>query len=260
MSSSTRFFITAGTEHWQLFTFEQNKTDGSIYVSLPDFTETKWLTFHIVDGYPRFAIRQFLYNGKISLHSSGQVHVRPYSNPPDAPFIIKGHPLKSDGVRGVRHLMTSFIAKPKHLPTSPAFNRKSDHSVQVSELRPIVFIFWAIPSRNISINLSIEFEDKDIEIPPPVGVGTFQIGDHFILWATYRTKLMERWPKNTHISYHDGFAIPVFIGGDIGDVQGQGRLELRKPLYQIENDELHIAVTRACIEYEQAAPTSKTEP
>ena len=46
---------------------------------------------------------------------------------------------------GVRHLFTMQLAEPSFVPSSPAFNRKSDYVISTKKLTPIIIIFFAIP-------------------------------------------------------------------------------------------------------------------
>ena len=125
-----RIFFTDGVEHYQIFTFEQNKNDQSIYVSTPTFSKSKWL----IRKASHVSIVNSPGEGKLSLHASGQSHVR--AN--DA-FIIQGHYLVSPNknLAGVRQLFSIFMDKPELLPPSPVFNRRSDCSINMQQVAPL---------------------------------------------------------------------------------------------------------------------------
>src|SRR4051812_49195802 len=108
-SDRRRFFMTAGGDHYQLLSFDQNRNDGSIYVSSPAFGTVKWLTLTApgAGAAPVFAISDVPNSGKLSLHGSGLSHVR--SSDPAVPTVaVQGNYLKNDLAEtlGVRHLFT----------------------------------------------------------------------------------------------------------------------------------------------------------
>jgi hypothetical protein len=105
---------------------------------------------------------------------------------------------------------------------------------------PYVIVFWAVPLiRSYAITVDGSFHVDDLEeVPPNAGWGAFNLSTHAIVWFAYRTKHMERWPKNSQACYSDGHAVPLFIGTG----EGQFRLEYRRPSYQLEGDQLKISL------------------
>lgn len=239
MSKDCRFFLTEGAEHWQLFSFSQNKNDASIYVASPNFADIKWLTFvQAPDGTSTMNILDSPGDGKLSLHGSGVTHVRSHDGSADGRLVVSGNALKGTNTLGVRHMFTVLISKPEHLPLSPAFNRKTDQSVHAKKLTPYVFVFWAVPAvRRLTVEVAASFNVDDLEtVPPESGWGCFGLTLHSVVWFAYRTKHMKRWPQYPHVSYHDGHTVPLPIGVQ----EGGCRLELRTPQYRLSEDALLI--------------------
>lgn len=148
-SDKRRLFITAGADHYQLFSFHQNRSDGSIYVSSPAFDSVKWLIMGSLDasGQPSLQVSDMPGAGKLSLHGSGVTHVRSSGDPASPQVRVRGNFLGYGDAQmlGVRHLFTVLLSEPFYLPASPAFNRISDYSFQVDRLIPYVIVFWAVP-------------------------------------------------------------------------------------------------------------------
>ncbi|PKL30808.1 hypothetical protein CVV43_05275 [Candidatus Saccharibacteria bacterium HGW-Saccharibacteria-1] len=46
-----RIFINKGEEHYQVFSFKQER-DGSIYCASPDFSEAKWISYEYTPSGP----------------------------------------------------------------------------------------------------------------------------------------------------------------------------------------------------------------
>ena len=61
---------------------------------------------------------------------------------------------------------------------------------------------------------------------------------HSIAWFAYRTKHMDRWPRNAQACYSDGHTVPIFIGTGTGEF----RLEYRRPQYGMTDDGISIAL------------------
>lgn len=244
-SDKRRMFINKDETIYQVLSFSQHK-DGSIYCSMPEFINTRWLSFRLskdgktpemvgVDSPPE--------DGKFSMHGSGMLTFRTHKDHHGHTLIIKGHPLLSieKGKIGIRHLFTYFPTEPKCLPVSPAYNRESDYVLKkTGELRPFAMTFFAIPSKeNLAVKFEISFLANDIEaMPPDVAFGNFALSHHNIVWVYYRTKYMDNWPEQTHIWYFDGHAVPILIGTD----QGTGRIELRNPSYKLDDHEVQIKI------------------
>lgn len=235
-----RIFITSGTEYYQLFTFAQNKNDYSIYVSSPDFAEIKWLHALTNKNTGQLSILDSPGDGKLSLHGSGMSAIRAHDDPQGHALVVHGSYLFSGEAKraGVRHLFTIFITKPEHIPRSAAFNRHGDYSFKIEELKPYVLVFFAVPAiRHLTVEVMASFHADDLEqVPPDSGWGVFNLALHAIVWFGYRTKYMDKWPKHPHICYHDGYAVPIFIG----KADGHCQMELRNPTYQLSGDELKI--------------------
>ena len=237
--TESRLFITAGAEHWQLFSFAQNKNDSSIYVGAPSFNEIKWLALDEAPGRERRLITlDSPGDGKLSLHGSGLVHVREHGGMSVSGLVFRGNALKGVDTLGVRHMFTVLISEPEHLPVSPAFNRKSDQAIQTQTLLPFVFVFWAVPgTRKLTVEVSASFSAEDLEsIPPHTGWGGFGLATHWVVWFAYRTRHMQRWPRHPHASFHDGHSVPMLIGIS----EGGCRLELRSPQYSLEGEALSV--------------------
>jgi hypothetical protein len=61
---------------------------------------------------------------------------------------------------------------------------------------------------------------------------------HAVVWFAYRTKHMNRWPKNSQGCYADGYTVPFFVGTG----PGQFRLEYRQPSYSLTEEGISIAL------------------
>ncbi len=236
-----RVFITDGNENYQIFDFIQNKNDGSIYVSSPNFSAIKWLAVLMDQGRPFISVIDSPGEGKLSLHASGVVSIRNYTDIKNRKLIIQGNYLLKleKNEAGARHLFTIFMAEPKHLPTSPALNRKSDYLINSSkQLSPLAIIFFAIPRiPNLKVGFHYSFHIDDLEsVPPEGGLGTIELPYHSIMWFVYKTKHMNKWPKHPIVCYYDGYTVPTFIG--TGD--GEFRIELYNPSYKLTENELSI--------------------
>ncbi|MEK7467016.1 MAG: hypothetical protein AAB074_06325 [Planctomycetota bacterium] len=244
-TQSRRIFVTDGASHFQVCSLTQNKNDGSIYLSAPDFASVQWWLPAVgSDGKPALREVKSPWDGKLSLHGSGQTHVRPFSGEGDARLVVQGRALKDERNQtlGVRHMCTIMWSKPTHLPTSPAFSRASDYSVSIKSLAPYVFVFWAIPAtKKLQVTVNFGFHVDDLTgLPPEGGFGGFGLALHAVVWFAYRTKHMERWPAGPLVSYFDGYFVPVFIGTSVGNA----RLELRKPEFTLDESKLLINVPR----------------
>lgn len=238
-----RFFMTAGDDHYQLLSFEQNRNDGSIYVSSPAFGTIKWLRLvaPATGAPPVLAISDVPNSIKLSLHGSGLSHVR--SSDPAVPTVaVQGNYLKNAPAEtlGVRHLFTMLPTEPTHLPSSPAFNRASDYGIRAERMVPYVVVFWAVPAvKKLTVEVAASFHVDDLEsVPPDSGWGCFGLALHAVVWFAYRTRHLLRWPQVTHIAFHDGFLIPILIG----TAEGACRVEYRTPDYQLTDTSLMIRV------------------
>lgn len=229
--SKRRIFIKKNKDFAQLFSFNQEQ-DGSIYCGMPEFTNIKWMNLVKYQNATGMIISDStITDGKLSIHGSGMTTFRSHAEPKGHKLIVKGNYLLDleHGKAGVRHLFSAFFQEPYFLPLSPARNRETDYLLESSTgLNPFVMLFFAVPSKPLTIEVNASFQADDLEsIPPETGWGAFELRNHHIVWFYYRTKHMDKWPKNTHICYHDGFLVPFFIG--IGP--GSCRIEMRQPIF-----------------------------
>lgn len=242
-AAKRRIFLSAGRETFQLFSVTQNPNDGSLYFSAPDFANINWLVPQTDNhGKPFLLSYNSDGDGKLSLHGSGVVHVRPYEQTSEREFSVHGNALKShDGSSlGLRHLLTIFFPQPQHLPMSPAHARKSDYVLQAKELHPYVLIMWAVPAvRPLTVQIKSSFNADDLEeVPPNGGWGGFNMLLHCIVWFAYRTKHLLKWPRGAQACYYDGYLVPMLIGTG----EGAFRMELRRPTYAADAATVSIAL------------------
>jgi hypothetical protein len=227
-----RIFLRSKDRVCQIFTFTQS-SDGSIYCASPDFSDAKWISVDESESDPRIITTESIGLGKVSFHASGMVAVRKHSDEKDHQLVIKGNHLfdQSKNAIGLRHLFTIFLKEPNYYPVeSRLFNRESDYCLEANEeLKPLVLGFFAIPQINISLNFQFNLHTDDmVNIPNDIlGMHSFSLRYHNVLWFAYRTKHMENWPKYAHICYHNGYTFPVFIG----TANNSYRLEFRTPTY-----------------------------
>lgn len=242
-TTKRRIFINNEENYFQLFSFNQHE-DGSIYSSMPEFGNIKWMSIVKHEGQVGLAIVNPLENdGKLSVHGTGMTTYRAHSDNKGHQLIVKGNFLlnKESDKLGVRHLFTSFFQDPNFIPvSSPALNRESDYLLKSDKkIKPFVMTFFAVPTKKMSVEVNASFHVKDLEsIPPETGWGGFNLRYHTIVWFYYRTKHMDAWPQNTHICYYDGFEVPFFIGTG----QGASRLEIRHPTYTLTDNNLTISI------------------
>jgi hypothetical protein len=236
-----RIFIRSHDRVCQLFRFSQHK-DGSIYCSSPDFGDAVWLSIESTPSGLKEIRTENVGDGKISLHGTGMVAVRAHDQPENHQLVVKGNYLlnKEKNAIGARHLFTAFIKEPKFVPeTSPIFNRASDYCLEANEqLKPLILVFFAVPQHGIHVNFNCSFHQEDlVNIPNDVlGLHGFGLRYHDVFWFAYRTKHLEKWPKQAQICYHDGYTFPLFIGTGTGTF----RLEYRFPVYSLNGKDLSI--------------------
>lgn len=242
-AKSRRIFFSDNTKVNQLCTVTQNPSDSSIYFSSPNFEEINWLSISLSSNLePVILSFSADAQGKLSLHGSGVTHVRPHNSYGKNEFTIAGAVLKDpkNETLGVRHLVTLFISEPNHSPVSPVNARKTDYTISTEVAQPYVLVFWAVPLRSVTeikINYSFHIDDLD-DGPPKAGWGGFSLLDHGVIWLAYRTKHMNLWPKNTQACYLDGALVPMFIGSGVGTY----RLEIKRPRYSLNGNELEISI------------------
>lgn len=242
-TSKRRLFFGNGLEYFQIFSVSQKPSDSSIYFSAPKLEEIQWYVPAMgQDHKPVLVSYQVATPGKLSLHGSGLVHVKPFGVAGSNEFAVQGNILKSqDGkVLSVRHLLTIFPSEPCHKPTSPAGARQTDGLMTTKQWHPYVIIFWAVPlTRSFTVQVTSSFQVDDLEeVPPNGGWGGFNLATHAVVWFAYRTKHMARWPQNAHACYSDGYTVPIFIGTGVGGF----RLEYRQPSYALNDEQLSIAL------------------
>lgn len=251
-----RIFIQKYEKNYQIFDFSQKK-DGSIYCHVPEFEKVKWLALSkTMQGLILLSIPS-AEPGKLSIHASGQTHLTAYDNPTNHSLVINGNYLADINTKrlGVRHLLTAFIQEPQVFPNSPVFSRRSDVVITTKELKPFVVAFFAIPQHPLGMKIDFEF-NLDIEEMENIQndfleFPGFSLRYHDIFGLCYRTKYMDYWPKRTHIYYHDGFFVPVFIGTG----EGKMRVELREPEYRL----LENLLTINCSKKDIKQPTKEVK-
>lgn len=246
--NNRRIFIRSDDDNcYNLFSFDQ-RPDGSIYCSWPEFSNTKWMSVEKSDQPKLIVIDPTADAGKLSIHGSGMTAFRIHTDSHGHKMIKLGNHLLDEKNKkiGVRHLFTIFFQKPEYVPNSPAFNRTSDVVLQTAKIDPFVMIFFAVPgNQKLTVKMTASFHVDDIETPPPSGMGAFGLRHHNIAWFYYRTKHMDRWPAHTHICYYDGFWVPIFIGvteKELGSKERECRLEMRAPSYSLNADFLSISI------------------
>lgn len=243
LHAKRRIFINKGDERFQIFSFRQEK-DGSIYASSPTFADAKWISFQHSPQGPILVTTEAIGTGKLSIHGTGMAGVRNNNDPHEHKLVIEGNQLLNidQNEVGARHLFTVFMDEPSYLPSdSPVFNRQSDYSMQANEdLKPFVLVFFAVPLQAGSIDFRFSLhEDEMINIPNDIlGMHTFALKYHNVIWFAYRTKNMDKWPKYAHFSYQDGNSVPLFIGTG----PQAFRLEFRMPKYEING----VTITIDC--------------
>lgn len=224
---------------WHLFSLEQGKKDGSIYLSSPEFTNFEWLTFTINnEKIDTFKLNQDK-EGHLSFHGSGQVHVKnkdeKYQLPINGQYLLK----PDENNISLRHLFTLFPKKPEYIPASEVLKRKSDQVAKSSEsLKPFVIIAFALPRVGLNLNFTMGFNVDDLETIPGgmLGIHSFSLIHHDIFMIFYRTKFMNNWPKKTMLQYLDGVTVPIFIG----ESERMISVQFRRPSFNLNNKDLEI--------------------
>jgi hypothetical protein len=240
---SSRVFINSDDTYYQIYSFTQSD-DGSIYCGSQDFSSAKWIGIDTNRSNIDIKLADNIGDGKISIHGTGMAAIRPHLDPQGHQIIIKGNKLLNPDRNeiGIRHLFTTFIKEPSYIPpNSPVFNRHSDSILKSSEdLKPLVFIFFAVPQQNLTVNFQMSI-DMDLlnNIPGDfLGLGNISLKYHAVIWFAYRTNHMDKWPKYSHYIYSDGYMFPLFIGIE----PGRFAVDIRMPTYQIFQNILTISV------------------
>lgn len=237
-----RLFFGNESETFQLLSIGQN-ADSGIYFSAPLFEDIEWRLPAIGPNQQLVLTSyQVMEAGKLSVHKTGVVHAKAFGASGSNEYAIHGNILKSlDGeVLSVRHLLTIFPSEPKHKPNSPAGARKTDGIITTKHWHPYVLVFWAVPlARSLTISVNGSFHADELEeAPPNAGWGAFSLSTHALIWFAYRTKHMQRWPKNSQAFYSDGHTVPLLVGTGLG----QFRVEYRSPQYSLVEDKLSISL------------------
>jgi hypothetical protein len=238
-----RIFLAAGEERFQILSVSQNPNDGSIYFSAPQFETIDWLVpAKGTDQTPILLSYKSDGPGKLTLHGSGITRAGPHEAISRHEFAIRGSALKrADGNSlGMRHLLTVLLPKPTQHPSSPAMARKTDYVLTTEELHPYVIIFWAVPAvRPLTVTITGSFQADELqEIPPNSGFGVFNLLLHSVVWFAYRTKHMEKWPRDAQACCFDGFMVPVLVG----TAEGSARMELRQPSIVLQDSSLTVTI------------------
>lgn len=230
----SRIFIQdVKNQAWQLFSLEQNKRDGSIYLGSPEFTSFEWITFCFNDGNPTaFKVAQDK-EGHLSIHGHGQAQIRNVNEKYQWP--IRGqHLLRStESEISLRHLVTIFPKRPEHVPPSEALKRKGDYIFQFNDLlQPFVMIAFALP-RELNVHFKTSFDVERLNL---VGTVKFPLVHHSILWVFYRTQFMDLWPKKTMLQYGNGVNVPLFFG----EPDQMITVQFRQPLFSLQDKTITI--------------------
>lgn len=172
-ASKRRIFLGSGLDCFQIFTVAQN-ADSSLYLHAPHFEQIEWrLPAVAEDLSPVLISYQVATPGKLSLHSSGLVHAKPFGMAGSNEFSVRGNILKSkDGkVLSARHLLTIFLSEPWHKPDSPPGARKTDEVMTTKTWHPYVLILWAVPLMRptFTVRISGSWHEDDLEEVPPNG-------------------------------------------------------------------------------------------
>jgi hypothetical protein len=234
--SKRRVFIRLNdnSSAFQVFSVAQ-ESDGSIYISSPNFAQSKWLQLPLDPNMPGMAGISPSGDGKLSIHASGFAGVRAHEHVGHK-FSFLGSPLinAESQTHSVRHLVTVFLSEPSHIPaSSPAGNRASDCILDAQRLRPVAFIFFAVPRSTglTSVDIKWSFHVDVIGVPPDISWGQIPLTTHSLVWIAYTTKQMTEWPANYHYCHFDGFWVPFFLGG----TQEVWQFSLVRPNYEIES-------------------------
>lgn len=261
-TSKARFFIGNENNFFQLVTFDQS-SDGSIYCGFgPAFPRIRWQTLSVNKDNIHFVMESIPSDGKLSIHGTGMTAFRPHDNPKGHRLVIHGSPLIDDSrsTLGIRHLFTLYPEKPTHLPNSPASSRKSDYVIKTDQINPFVIVFFAIPATRLKVELRGQFKaDEMLPGCPILGCNTVRLRHHLILWFIYRTRYMDRWPKNSYVCYQDGFRVPMYIGAKHQGAEGYATFTLNscEPVYELSGEKVRIFIDAS---YDPPLTLTPTQP
>jgi hypothetical protein len=232
-----RVFLREGDRSFQILSFAQ-ETDGSIYVMCPNFAKSKWLDLSaIITTGAAVKAETAPGDGKLSVHATGFAGVRAHTELHGHRFVVNGSPLvdPAKNTISVRHLVTALIAQPSH---TPAGVRRSDYVLETPHIKPIAFVFFAVPRTTglKGVKVQCQFHVDVIGEPPDVSWGDIPLPLHSLVWLAYSTKQMTGWPADYHFCHHDGHDVPLFMGGG---PQAWHFCAVR-PRYAIEANELLI--------------------
>jgi hypothetical protein len=239
----TRVFIGTETESYHCLTLRQVRSDGSIYLSAPNFSELTWCYLDATDEGIFPAILQNVPPGKLSIHGSGIAHIRDEANPNNCMIRIKGHYLQSAEGFGVRHLFTIYPSAPKIMHNTFT-EQVRDQRITFTDgiIKPTALLFWAVPITKQKLTLDFNVEHRADHMNerghPPFGFGAFPLSKHHIFWIGYQLSHMTDFPHKTLISYHDGGLVPFFV--KTSDIEFDDKLErveilFASPSYQFTN-------------------------
>lgn len=245
-----RIFIKDGEQAFQIFSVAQEK-DGSIYISSPDFAQSKWLELSLDPSSPSAKAAQSPGTGKLSVHASGFAGVRAHDSRSHK-FPVIGSRLVdvATNTHSVRHLTTVLISRPNHVP---AGNRHSDYLLEAQRIKPIAFVFFAVPRSTGLKGVKVEwsFHVDVIGVPPDVSWGEIPLPLHSLVWIAYSTKQMTRWPASSHYCHYDGYLVPLFMGGG----PTTWTFCAVRPAYAITGTELVIRLDSSAFDGGVAAPS-----
>lgn len=245
-TSKRRIFIANDNNYFQICSFNQHK-NGDIYFSTPDEKiKLMGLGKKLENSDPEiFTIDASLKDEHLSIHKDGRAHISPNNSSGSSRLIIRGNYLRNvqDKKNGIRHLFTTFFKEPTFISSSVFNERQADYLMKIHGSKPFFVVFFAVPRpqfpNQLHVNIGAQFSVQDLERIPPempeISYDSFCLGSHSVVWYCYRTKNMDNWPGKTIIYYHEGFFVPFFVGQ-----KPEFRVEIRAPLYKLENNELTI--------------------
>jgi hypothetical protein len=247
--TSRRIFLSNGSSKYQVLSFTQER-DASYYVSCPNFAASRWIEIVDAAGDKAISVASAPGEGKLSVHGSGFAGIRAHQGSGHS-VKVSGSPLVDrDGkTLRVRHLLSVLPEKPHHIPAGV---RASDYILTTKELKPLAFIFFAVPNGIRSVELNISMHVDDIGTPPDVSWGFMTFPVHGVLWIAYSTKGMAQWPATTHVAHFDGFTVPMFFGGGPKD----WKFAASSPAYALADNVLKITLNA----YQETAFSARTAP
>jgi hypothetical protein len=241
-------FLRCEGKTYKLLTLTQGN-QGDIYISFQNFSKIKWLGIYPSEKDLQLAMLESTENeGKLTFHKLGRAGFRAH-NTPGHKHPVEGNYLfdRENNKAGVKHLVSIFMDEPKEIPVSGFPMRESDFYIENSgTLKPFVMILFAIPKvqdiKSVAFEFSFSIDELESVPPPDTGMGLIALKYHSIKWFVYRTKYMDKWPKQSYICYHDGYYVPIYVGKAQNENFGELRFDLHIPRYEAIEKELKITL------------------